>query len=84
MTEYTMTDCNGMSFEQAMESLQTVLEEMERGSLTLEQSIAAYEKAVQLIKRCRQLLEDGQRRIEVLRADAEGVTAEQIRDEFAQ
>ncbi|MDD6204819.1 MAG: exodeoxyribonuclease VII small subunit [Firmicutes bacterium] len=79
-----MTDCNGMSFEQAMESLQTVLEEMERGSLTLEQSIAAYEKAVQLIKRCRQLLEDGQRRIEVLRADAEGVTAEQIRDEFAQ
>ena len=79
-----MTDCNGMSFEQAMESLQTVLEEMERGSLTLAQSIAAYEKAVQLIKRCRQLLEDGQRRIEVLRADAEGVTAEQIRDEFAQ
>ena len=79
-----MTDCNGMSFEQAMESLQTVREEMERGSLTLEQSIAAYEKAVQLIKRCRQLLEDGQRRIEVLRADAEGVTAEQIRDEFAQ
>ena len=79
-----MTDCNGMSFEQAMDSLQTVLEEMERGSLTLEQSIAAYEKAVQLIKRCRQLLEDGQRRIEVLRADAEGVTAEQIRDEFAQ
>ena len=79
-----MTDCNGMRFEQAMESLQTVLEEMERGSLTLEQSIAAYEKAVQLIKRCRQLLEDGQRRIEVLRADAEGVTAEQIRDEFAQ
>ena len=79
-----MTDCNGMSFEQAMESLQTVLEEMERGSLTLEQSIAAYEKAVQLIKRCRQLLEDGQRRIEVLRADAEGVRAEQIRDEFAQ
>ena len=79
-----MTDCNGMSFEQAMESLQTVLEEMERGSLTLEQSIAAYEKAVQLIKRCRQLLEGGQRRIEVLRADAEGVTAEQIRDEFAQ
>ena len=79
-----MTDCNGVSFEQAMESLQTVLEEMERGSLTLEQSIAAYEKAVQLIKRCRQLLEDGQRRIEVLRADAEGVTAEQIRDEFAQ
>ena len=79
-----MTDCNGMSFEQAMESLQTVLEEMERGSLTLEQSIAAYEKAVQLIKRCRQLLEDGQRRIEVLSADAEGVTAEQIRDEFAQ
>ena len=79
-----MTEIDGMSFEQAMEGLQTVLEEMERGSLTLEQSIAAYEKAVQLIKRCRQLLEDGQRRIEVLRADAEGVTAEQIRDEFAQ
>ena len=79
-----MTEIDGMSFEQAMEGLQRVLEEMEGGSLTLEQSIAAYEKAVQLIKRCRGLLEDGQRRIEVLRADAEGVTAEQIRDEFAQ
>lgn len=54
------------SFEDALERLERIVEDLEGGSLTLEQSIARYEEGVQLSKRLTQTLDQAEKRIERL------------------
>ena len=56
----------GPSFEQALERLETIVEELEGGSLSLEQSIARYEEGVKLSRRLTKTLEQAEKRIERL------------------
>jgi exodeoxyribonuclease VII small subunit len=56
----------GPSFEEALERLETIVEELEGGSLTLEQSIARYEEGVKLSRRLTQTLDRAEKRIERL------------------
>ena len=52
--------------------------------MTLEESISAYETAVGLIKQCRALLDAADRRIEVLKEQADGeVTVQPMPDAYA-
>ena len=60
------TEGEGPSFEQALERLETIVEELEGGSLTLEQSIARYEEGVSLSRRLTKTLEQAEKRIERL------------------
>lgn len=72
-----------ISYEQAMERLQKILAAMESGDMTLEESISAYETAVGLIKQCRALLDAADRRIEVLKEQADGeVTVQPVADAY--
>ena len=64
----------GPSFEEALERLEHVVEELEGGSLTLEESIARYEEGVQLSKRLTQTLDEAEKRIERLAENADGTT----------
>ncbi|MBI5709985.1 MAG: exodeoxyribonuclease VII small subunit [Candidatus Eisenbacteria bacterium] len=61
-----------LSFEQAIERLQTIVEELESGSLSLEESIARYEEGVKLSRRLTQTLGEAEKRIERLTEDASG------------
>ncbi len=54
------------SFEQALERLETIVEELEAGSLTLEESLARYEEGVRLSRRLTQSLDQAEKRIERL------------------
>ena len=73
-----------ISYEQAMERLQKILAAMESGDMTLEESILAYETAVGLIRQCRALLDAADRRIEVLKEQADGeVTVQPMPDAYA-
>src|SRR3989442_12682644 len=54
------------SFEEALERLETIVDELEGGSLTLEQSIARYEEGVRLSRRLTQTLDQAEKRIERL------------------
>jgi len=65
------TDDEGVSFEDALERLETIVEELEGGSLTLEQSLARYEEGVRLSRRLTQTLDQAEKRIERL-TEAEG------------
>jgi exodeoxyribonuclease VII small subunit len=58
-------------FEEALERLETIVEELEAGALTLEQSIARYEEGMRLSRRLTRTLEEAEQRIERLVA-AEG------------
>jgi exodeoxyribonuclease VII small subunit len=55
-----------LSFEDAIERLQSIVEELEGGSLTLEESIARYEEGVRLARRLTQTLDEAEKRIERL------------------
>lgn len=60
-----------MSFEEAMAALEQVVNQLERGDVALEQSIALYEKGAALKKHCADKLAAAEAKVEVIRA-AEG------------
>jgi exodeoxyribonuclease VII small subunit len=60
------------SFEEAIERLQVIVEELEGGALSLEDSIARYEEGVRLSRRLTQTLDEAEKRIERLSEDASG------------
>ena len=63
------------SFEVMMERLQALVGTLEQGNLTLEDSIKSFEEGVALVKRCTEVLDHAERRIQKLTRDAEGKPA---------
>ena len=55
-----------LSFEKALEELESLVARMEDGKLPLEESLAAYQRGAQLIKFCESKLSDAQARIAIL------------------
>lgn len=53
-------------FEAAIAELESVVRKLEEGDLPLEQSLALYERGVQLSRFCHARLEEAERRIEIL------------------
>ncbi len=63
---------SGKKFEGALEELEKVVEQLESGDLSLEDSLAAFEKGVGLVKYCNEKLTDVEKKIELLVRDKEG------------
>lgn len=59
-------DPSGLSFEEAMSQLETLIERIESGEVGLEESIAEYERGVKLIQRCKGVLATSEQRVEEL------------------
>lgn len=59
-------------FETALEELEKVVERLESGELSLEDSLAAFEEGVRLVKFCNQKLTEVEKKIELLVKDKEG------------
>ena len=55
-----------LDFEQSMKRLETIVEELESGELSLEDSISRYEEGIQLSRRLQQVLDESEKRIERL------------------
>ncbi len=55
-----------MTYEQAMEALKKLSEQLESGEATLDESLEIYAKAVELIKFCNGKLQDTQKQMTVL------------------
>lgn len=54
------------SFEAALSELERVVADMESGKLSLEDSLAAYQRGAELLKFCRSRLEDAQQQVRIL------------------
>lgn len=54
------------SFEKGLEELEAIVQELERGELTLEESIVLFEKGMALSNTCREQLADAETRVEIL------------------
>ncbi len=59
-------------FEEVVKELERVVEQLESGELSLEDSLAAFENGVRLVKLCNQKLTEVERKIELLVKDKDG------------
>ncbi|MGD8498305.1 MAG: exodeoxyribonuclease VII small subunit [Chromatiales bacterium] len=55
-----------VDFEQALRDLEALVERLEAGDLTLEQSLNEFERGVALTRRCQQALSDAEQRVKIL------------------
>ena len=58
-----MTDVDQMSFEEAIKALETVVGQLERGDVPLEESIALYERGAALKARCEAKLKEAEEKV---------------------
>jgi exodeoxyribonuclease VII small subunit len=61
-------DPSTLSFEQALEQVEAIIERIERGEVGLEDSLAEYERGVLLIQHCRRIHKDAVQRVDDLTA----------------
>ena len=54
------------SFEDALEELETIVERMEDGEPSLEESLKLFERGMDLTRRCQKGLDDAEQRIQSL------------------
>jgi|688.fasta_scaffold2656213_1 exodeoxyribonuclease VII small subunit len=76
MTEQTST--NNISFESALAELESIARQIDSGTLSLEDSIASYEKGMRLKNHCESKLKEAQLKIEKIVISAEGMKTEKV------
>lgn len=65
------SDITALSYEQAREQLMGVVNQLEAGSSSLEESLALWERGEALAKRCEEWLEGAKARLDAARTEAE-------------
>jgi exodeoxyribonuclease VII small subunit len=68
-TDATDPSASPTSFEAALEELESLVQAMESGRLSLEASVAAYRRGAQLVAFCRDNLARVQQQVRVLEGD---------------
>jgi len=58
-----------MKFEEALGTLEEIVEQLEAGEMSLEDSVKAFESGMRLVKACTRRLDEAERRVEVLVGD---------------
>ncbi|UCC56970.1 MAG: exodeoxyribonuclease VII small subunit [Gammaproteobacteria bacterium] len=53
-------------FEQSLKELEALVEKMEQGDLSLEESLQHFERGVQLTRACQQALKEAEQKVEAL------------------
>ena len=54
------------NFETSLKELETLVEKMEQGELSLEESLSHFERGVQLSRSCQQALKAAEQKVEIL------------------
>jgi exodeoxyribonuclease VII small subunit len=73
------------TFEQALEKLEAIVAEIEEGRVSLEESIDRYAEGTTLVKRCRKILDEAEKKIQLLAKgdDDELLAAGELEDDEA-
>lgn len=67
-----LPDVAAMAFEAALQELEKIVDQLEKGSVSLDNSIKLYERGEALKTRCDELLRDAEMRIERITLSADG------------
>jgi len=65
-------DVGQLSFERAIEELESIVRRLEDGKVPLEESVAIYERGEALKRRCEDLLRQAEARVQKITLDASG------------
>ncbi len=58
-----------LSFEQALAELESLVETLERGELSLEDSLSSFERGIELTRTCQRALQEAEQKVEILTAN---------------
>ena len=61
-----MTDQKDITFKESMQKLETIANELEKGELSLDESVQKFEEGMELSKKCNEMLESAEKRINIL------------------
>ena len=61
---------SNLGYEDAMKQLESIVDQMESGAISLEESLKAFERGRALSNHCRAILDNATKRIQTLTADA--------------
>ena len=61
-----------IKFEKALSRLETIVTELETGELSLDDSLKIFEEGVKLSKTCLKMLDEAERKVEILVQDKDG------------
>jgi exodeoxyribonuclease VII small subunit len=56
----------GFDFEQALQELEQLVEQMEEGELSLEESLKHFERGIALTRSCQQALQAAEQKVQIL------------------
>lgn len=70
-----------INFEEAMLELEGIVKKLEAGSLSLGESLEAFEKAVGLVKLCNEKLQSAEQKVRILTESADGSVTDTPFDE---
>lgn len=68
----TPADLSAISFEDALRELETIVASLERGDVSLDDAIAAFERGTALKAHCQTRLEEARMKVEQIRVPADG------------
>jgi exodeoxyribonuclease VII small subunit len=68
-THFDQAEIDALSYEQAIERLESIIDRIESGEIGLEQSVAAYEEGIALKKHCEKIQDRAEQRVRELSAD---------------
>lgn len=55
-----------INFEKSLKQLESLVEKLEKGELSLEESLKQFEQGIKLTKECRQALQNAEQKISIL------------------
>lgn len=65
-----------VDFETSLEQLEQLVAKMEKGQLSLDQSLEAFEQGVQLTRTCQEKLKNAEQRVSKLTIDNDSIESE--------
>lgn len=63
---------NNRNFEEMIESLEQIANDLESGKLSLDESVKKFEEGMEISKQCSEILENAEKKITILTKDTEG------------
>ena len=72
MADNNNADVKKLSFERALEELESLVTRLEDGKVALEESVTIYERGEALKRRCEELLRQAEARVDKITTDANG------------
>ena len=68
---------NSKSFEQNMQRLEQIVRAMERGEVSLEESLELFTEGTELVRSCGKLLDEAELQVKKISASADGTPVEE-------